>query len=81
MIWACFLYAGHWHIKGRHTLPLPHHLWHMRKLAPELSMGELAISLTGCSTQEGSPAPHLGSRVELALVMGVEDELVKGMST
>ena len=37
-------------------------------------MGELAVSLPGCNTQEKGPASHLGSRVELALVAGVDGE-------
>lgn len=36
-----------------------------------MSVGELAPSLTGSSTQKSGPLPHLGSRVELALLEGV----------
>lgn len=35
-----------------------------------MRVGELVMSLTSCKAQE-SPGPHLGSRIEVALVVGV----------
>lgn len=36
-----------------------------------MKVGELAISLTDCNLRRVGPAPHLGSRVELLLVVPV----------
>lgn len=41
-----------------------------------MSVGELILSLTKCSTWEIDPASCLGSRIELALVGGEEVLLV-----
>lgn len=38
-------------------------------------MRELALSLTVYIPQEAGPVPHLGSRIELALVVEVSSEL------
>jgi hypothetical protein len=39
-----------------------------------MRMGELDMSLTVCNIQENGSCTHLGSRVELGLVMGVASE-------
>lgn len=39
-------------------------------------MGDLALPLSSCSTLESSPAPCVGSTLELAQAAGVVDEAV-----
>lgn len=73
---SCLLSAELWcrRARARATLLLPHCLWHMGELAPgPRKWEELAMSLTNYNTV--GPAPCLGSRVKLALVVGVAGEL------
>lgn len=39
-----------------------------------MSVGELAVSLTGSDILRQCPSPHLGSRAELVLVAGLAGE-------
>jgi hypothetical protein len=62
---------------GGEAMPLIHSSPPMagRRAVPEVIWaGELSQPLTCCSTQESRPVPHLGSRVELALAVGVAGE-------